>query len=97
MWIDNDATGSTTALVTNDAVVKNGGQHTEITVASANLTLSQSAENELYYAIVLVAGNKPGGGSIRLQFRRDGGTWQTDGDGFYFHDSRRADGFDPNS
>ena len=96
-WIDNDATGSTTDLNVNNAIVKNGGFHTVQTVASSNLTLSQSAENDLFYAVALVAGNDPGGGSIRLQFRRDGGSWQTDGDGFYFHDSRRDNGFRPGS
>ena len=94
-WIDNDATGSTPDLITNNAVIKNGGTHTEQTVTSANLTLSQSAAADLYYAIALVAGNKPCNGSIRLEFRRDAGDWETDGAGFYFFDSRWGDGFDP--
>ena len=99
LWIDNDATGSTIELNTANAIVKNGGFHTETQVTSANLTLSHSADDgaELSYAIALVGGNDPGGGSLRLQFRRDGGSWQTDGTGFYFYDSRRADGFDPAS
>ena len=97
VWIDSDAEVSTENLVTADAVVKNGGQHAEAQVQSSNIYLSQSAENDLYYAIAVVAGNKPGVGSIRLQFRRGIGTWQTDGAGFFFHDSRRADGFDPSS
>ena len=99
LWIDNDATGSTTELNTANAIVKNGGTHTDTQVTSANLTLSHSADDgaELYYAIALVGGNDPGNGSLRLQFRRDGGSWQTDGTGFYFYDSRRADGFDPAS
>ena len=99
LWIDDDASGLTTALDTNNAIVKNGGFHTETIVTSANLTLSKSADDgaELYYAITLVGGNDPGGGSLRLQFRRDGGSWQTDGTGFYFYDSRRGDGFHPNS
>jgi len=97
LFIDGKAELATTALVTATANVKNGGQHTEQTVASDNITLSQSADNDLYYAIAIVAGNEPGGGSIRVQFRRDGGTWQTDGTGFYFHDSRRGDGFYPDS
>ena len=95
LWIDNDATGSTTALVTNNAIVKNGGTHTEQTVTSANVTLSQSANSDLYYAIALVGGNNPGDGSLRLEFRRDSGTWQSDGTGFYFYDSNQSDGFDP--
>lgn len=96
LWIDNDATGSTTELNTANAIVKNGGFHTETQVTSANLTLSHSSDDgaELYYAIALVGGNDPGGGSLRLQFRRDGGSWQTDGTGFYFYDSRFVDGFD---
>tara|TARA_E500000331_G_scaffold327752_1_gene346970 strand:- start:4613 stop:5203 length:591 start_codon:yes stop_codon:yes gene_type:complete len=97
LWVDSNAEVSTTQLVTADADVKNGGQHTNITVASDNITLSQSAGNDLYYAIALVGGNDPGGGSLTLQFRRDGGSWQTDGTGFYFHDSRRGDGFYPRS
>lgn len=97
VWIDDDAENETTALVTNDAVVKNGGQHSNQTVASSNITLSQSTDGDTYYAIALVAGNKPGSGRITLEFRRDSGTWQSDGTGFYFFDSRRADGFYPGS
>ena len=99
LWIDNDATGSTISLNVNNAIVKNGGFHTNVEVTSANLTLSKSAGDgtDLYYAIALVGGNDPGGGSLRLQFRRDGGSWQTDGTGYYFHDTRFSDGFDGNS
>ena len=97
LFIDGKAEVETVELVTVNADVKNGGNHTEETVTSANLTLSQSSDNDLYYAIAIVAGNEPGVGSIRVQFRRDGGTWQTDGTGFYFHDSRRPDGFHHNS
>ena len=97
LWIDGDAEVSTTNLVTANASVKNGGQHTEQQTQSGNIILSQSAENDLFYAIALVAGNDPGNGSIRLQFRRDGGDWQTDGTGYFFHDSRRGDGFYPDS
>jgi len=98
LWIDNDATGSTTELITANAIVKNGGTHPEQTVASVNLTLSKSADDgsDLYYAIALVGGNDPGGGSLRLEFSKDGGsTWHMDGTGFYFYDSRYPDGFDP--
>ena len=99
LWIDNDATGSTTELNVNNAIVKNGGQHNEVTVTSANITLSQSSDalpedEKLYYAITLIGGNDPGGGSLRLEFRRDGGSWQKDGTGFYYHDSNWSDGFD---
>ncbi len=97
LWIDNDATGSTTTLITNNAIVKNGGFHSETTVASNNVTLSQSADDDLYYAIALVGGNDPGGGSLKLEFRRDGGSWQVDGTGFYYHDTNWPDGFDPAS
>ena len=99
LWIDHDATGSTTALDTTKAIVKNGGQHTAVTVTSANLTLSASDGDgdDLYYAIAIVGGNDPGGGSLKVDFRRDGGSWQNDGTGFYYYDSRKADGFDPNS
>ncbi len=97
LWIDGEAEVATTELVTANANVKNGGQHSEATVNSSNITLSQSAEDDLFYAFAVVAGNNPGGGSIKVQFRRGLGSWQTDGDGFFFHDSRRADGFDPNA
>lgn len=97
VWIDGDAEVGTTDLDPDNAIVKNGGQHTEAQVQSANITLSQSAENDLYYAFAIVAGNSPGVGSIRLQFRRGIGSWQTDGTGFFFHDSRRGDGFYPDS
>lgn len=97
LWIDGEAEVATTQLVTANANVKNGGTHAEATVNSSNITLSQSAENDLYYAFAVVAGNNPGGGSVRVQFRRGNGSWQTDGDGFFFHDSRRGDGFYPDS
>tara|TARA_B100000085_G_scaffold213927_1_gene198086 strand:+ start:2428 stop:3015 length:588 start_codon:yes stop_codon:yes gene_type:complete len=93
VWIDTNASASTIDLNTENAIVKNGGQHTEAQVQSANITLTQSPENDLYYAFAIVAGNSPGVGSIRLQFRRGIGSWQTDGTGFFFHDSRRPDGF----
>ena len=95
LWVDTAAELETTALDTANAAVKNGGQHTAQTVASSNIVLSQSAESDLYYAIALVFGNQPGAGSIKLEFRRDAGTWQQDGAGFYFHDLRRSDGFNP--
>ena len=97
LWIDSNAEVSTIDLVTADANVKNGGTHTDTTVASSNINLVQTADNDTYYAIAIVAGNNPGGGSIKVEFRRDGGSWQSDGTGFYFYDSRRADGFDPAS
>ncbi len=95
LWVDTDAEVATTALVTADADVKNGGTHPAATQTSANIALSQSADDATYYAISVVAGNDPGSGMIRVEFRRDGGDWQSDGDGFYFHDSRRDDGFYP--
>ena len=95
LWVDTDAEVATTALVPEDANVKNGGTHPDTTQASANIALSQSADDTTYYAISVVAGNDPGSGMIRVEFRRDSGDWQSDGDGFYFHDSRRDDGFYP--
>jgi len=95
LFVDGKAEVSTTELITVTSDVKNGGNHVAQTATSANLTLSQSSDNDLYYAIAIVAGNEPGVGSIRVDFRRDGGDWQSDGDGFYFHDSRRDDGFYP--
>ena len=99
LWIDNDATGSTVDLNVNNAIVKNGGFHTNVEVTSDNITLLKTDDDgvDLYYAIALVGGNDPGNGSLRLQFRRDGGSWQQNGAGFYYHDSRRSDGFDPAS
>ncbi len=93
LWVDSEAEAGTTALITNNATVKNGGTHPEQTQTSANLNLTQSSDDDSYYAITLVAGNTAGAGSIRLEFRRDGGDWQSDGTGFYFYDSRRSDGF----
>ena len=95
LWVDSAAENPTTELDCDDAIVKNGGIHTATTVTSANISLSQSADDDLYYAIALVAGNDPGTGTIKLEFRRDGGDWQTDGTGFYFYDSRKNDGFNP--
>ena len=101
LWIDDNATGSTVSLNVSDAIVKNGGTHVATTVTSNNITLTQtsspSADEQLYYAIALVGGNDPGGGSLRLEFRRDGGSWQMDGTGYYFHDDKYSDGFDPSS
>ena len=97
LWVDSGAEVSTTELSTVNADVKNGGTHSNTTVASSNINLVQTADNDTYYAIAIVAGNNPGGGSIKVEFRRDSVTWQSDGDGFYFYDLRRADGFDPAS
>ena len=101
LWIDDNATGSTVSLNVSNAIVKNGGQHTAVTVTSNNITLTQTsspyADDQLYYAIALVGGNDPGGGSLKLEFRRDGGAWQIDGTGYYFHDDRYSDGFDSSS
>ena len=69
LWVDSEAEVKTTELVPNNADVKNGGTHSAETVASANLTLSQSSDNDTYYAIAIVAGTGPGGGAIRGQFR----------------------------
>jgi len=93
LWVDSEAEAVTTALVTANADVKNGGTHTAQTATSANINLTQSADGDTYYAIAIVAGNAPGTGTIRVEFRRDGGDWQSDGTGFYYYDSRKAEGF----
>ena len=97
LFVDGKAEVATTQLDTTIADVKNGGQHMEQTVTSSYITLSQSSDNDLFYAITIVGGNNPGGGSLKVDFRRDGNSWQNDGTGFYFHDSRRADGYYPDS
>ena len=41
----------------------------------------------------IFAANNTGPGTITVEFRRDSGTWQSDGDGFYFHDAGTDDGY----
>lgn len=89
LWIDDNAEEEITSLNRSNAAVQNGGVHVSRTRTSSNLSLSSS----FYYPIAIVAGNNTGPGSLTVEFRRDSGSWQSDGSGFYFYDSRYVDGF----
>ena len=76
-------------LVNNDATVQNGGLHSERTITSGNITLNAG----IYYPICIFAANNTGPGIITAEFRRDSGTWESNGSGFYFYDAGTDNGY----
>ena len=43
--------------------------------------------------ICIFAANNTGPGTCTVEFRRDSGTWQSNGAGFYFYDAGKDDGY----
>ena len=76
-------------ILSTEATVDNGGRHTERTVTSSNLTLNAN----IYYPICIFASNNRGAGIITVEFRRDGGSWISDGSNYYFHDAATDNGY----
>lgn len=97
LWINREDTGeprnaaqqTNANLVNTDATVQNGGLHSAQTITSGNITLNE----EVYYPICIFAANNTGPGTITVEFRRDSGTWQSNGAGFYFYDAGTGDGY----
>lgn len=89
VWIGTDSTPVDTSLDDADAVVDNGGVHSSRTRTSGQLTLNAGQ----FYPFAVVIGNNNGPGSLTLQFRVNGGQWQSNGTGFYFYNPFAPNGF----
>ena len=89
VWIGSDSQAADGSLDENNAVVDNGGLHSSQTRTSSNLTL----EAGIFYPFAAFCNNNTGPGSLTVQFRRDSGTWQSDGAGFYFYDAGTTNGY----
>lgn len=89
VWLDTTAEVAVASLNRTNAIVKNGGTHASTTVESSNLTLTAG----LWYAIVIISANNTGTGAITFEYRRDGGSWSSNGTNNFFSDSRYVDGF----
>ena len=89
VWIGTDSTPVDTSLDDDDAVVDNGGLHGSQTRTSGQLTLNAGQ----FYPFAVVIGNNNGPGTLTLQFRVNGGQWQSNGTGFYFYNPFAPNGF----
>jgi hypothetical protein len=97
LWVNREDTGeprnaaqqTNANMVNADATVDNGGVHVAQTRTSGNIELNAG----IYYPICIFAANNSGPGTITVEFRRDSGTWQSNGVGFYFYDAGTDDGY----
>ena len=89
VWVDTNAEMAVASLNRSNAVVQNGGTHASATVESSNMTLTAG----LWYAIVIMSANDSGTGAITFEYRRDGGSWSSNGTNNFFSDSRYVDGY----
>jgi len=90
VWIGSNSTSVDTGLNTSNAVVNNGGTHSAQTRTSSNVSLTEG----VYYPFAVVIGNNTGPGTLTLEFSSNGGTnWQSDGNGFYFHNPYAPNGY----
>ena len=97
LWINREDTGeprnaaqqTNANMVNGDSTVNNGGLHSAQTRTSGNITLNAG----IYYPICVFAANNTGPGTCTVEFRRDSGTWQSNGAGFYFYDAGTDDGY----
>ena len=97
LWINREDTNeprnaaqqTNANMVNGDATVDNGGLHSAQTRTSGNITLNAG----IYYPICVFAANNTGPGTCTVEFRRDSGTWQSNGAGFYFYDAGTDDGY----
>lgn len=88
VWLDTAAENPVANLNIANAIVDNGGTHSSTTVESSN----QSLDSQFHYVITLVAGNNTGAGNVTLEWRRDGGAWESIGTTYLSSDNRYADG-----
>jgi hypothetical protein len=92
-WIGTDSTLLDTNLVTSDAIVNNGGTHGAQTRTSSNVSLTAG----VLYPIAIVIGNNTGPGTLTFEFSNNGGTnYQSDGNGFFFHNPYASNGYNLN-
>jgi len=90
LWIGSNSTATDTNLVTGNAVVNNGGVHAAQTRTSSNISLTDG----VFYPFAVVVGNNSGPGTLTVEFSSNGGTnWQSDGNGFYFHNPYAPNGY----
>jgi len=90
LWIGSNSTATDTNLVTGSAVVNNGGLHGTQTRTSSNISLTDG----VFYPFTVVIGNNSGPGTLTVEFSSNGGTnWQSDGNGFYFHNPYAPNGY----
>ena len=89
LWIDDKAQAADDSLSTGDVVVNNGGLHSEQTVTSGNISLTE----KIYYPFAVFTNNNTGPGTLTVEFRKNSGTWTSNGDGFYFYDSGTDNGY----
>jgi len=90
LWIGSNSTATDTNLVTGNAVVNNGGLHGTQTRTSSNISLTDG----VFYPFAVVIGNNSGPGTLTVEFSSNGGTnWQSDGNGFYFHNPYAPNGY----
>ena len=89
-WVGSNSTSTDTNLNTSNAVVNNGGTHSEQTRTSSDLSLTSG----LLYPIAIVGGNNTGPGTLTLEFSNNGGgNWQSDGAGFFFYNPYAPNGY----
>ena len=90
VWIGSNSTSVDTGLNTSNAAVNNGGTHSAQTRTSSNVSLTEG----VYYPFAVIIGNNSGPGTLTLEFSSNGGTnWQSDGNGFYFHNPYAPNGY----
>ena len=89
VWIGSNSQAADGSLDENNAVVDNGGLHSSQTRTSSNLTL----EAGIFYPFAAFCNNNTGPGTLTVEFRRDSGTWQSNGSGFYFYDAGTTNGY----
>ena len=89
VWIGSNSQAADDSLNEDNAVVDNGGLHSEQTRTSGNLTL----EAGILYPFAVFSNNNTGPGTLTVQFRRDSGAWDSNGDGFYFYDAGTDNGY----
>ena len=101
LWINREDTGeprnaaqqTDVNMVNADAAVQNGGAHVERTRSTDDAAGDVTLNAGVYYPICIFAANSSGPGVITVRFRRNNGTWQTDGTGFFFHDAGTDNGY----
>ena len=92
VWIGTNANQTDTNLNTSNAVVDNGGLHSERTRTSGNLSLTSGVA----YPFAVVGGNNTGPGILTLQWRPDTTTaWSSSGGDFFRRNPKAANGYNP--
>tara|TARA_B100002019_G_scaffold268342_1_gene260196 strand:- start:727 stop:1245 length:519 start_codon:yes stop_codon:yes gene_type:complete len=89
LWIGSNSQAADDSLSTGDVVVNNGGLHSEQTVTSGNISLTE----KIYYPFAVFTNNNTGPGTLTVEFRKNSGSWTSNGDGFYFYDSGTDNGY----